>query len=214
MSTQYVASRQWVRTWTQRLYLDEAVTGITASLLLAFVILFISSANILVALLALVNIAGIIASILGMMVALGWELDSIESICLTILVGLSVDYVVHLANCYMESPFPDRNNRVRTALAEMGITVLGGAITSLGASAMLFACYLQFFQKFGGFMFGTILFSLLWALGFFMAAMATCGPQGNCGSILCLRRLLGHVVVDDAVEVTPTDNTNTKTGDL
>merc|ERR1711865_42158 len=112
------------------------------SLLLAFVILFISSANILVALLALVNIAGIIASILGMMVALGWELDSIESICLT------------------------------------------------------------------------ILFSLLWALGFFMAAMATCGPQGNCGSILCLRRLLGHVVVDDAVEVTPTDNTNTKTGDL
>jgi len=95
---------------------------------------------------------------------------------------------------------------VRTALGEMGITVLGGAITSLGASGMLFGCWLAFFQKFGGFMFGTILFSILWSLGFFMACMASFGPEKNFGSVICLRRMLGHKVtlgdpaVNDSVD--------------
>ena len=50
------------------------------SLGLAFLILFLSTANIIVAVLSLINIAGIIACILAMMVLLGWELGSIESI--------------------------------------------------------------------------------------------------------------------------------------
>ena len=35
--------------------------------------------------------------ILGFMFLLGWELGTIESVSATVLVGLSVDYVVHLA---------------------------------------------------------------------------------------------------------------------
>ena len=40
--------------------------------------------------------------IMGMMFVLGWELGTIESISATILVGLSVDYVVHIAQAYVE----------------------------------------------------------------------------------------------------------------
>eukprot|EP01044_Picomonas_judraskeda_P025357 COSAG03_NODE_7322_length_934_cov_2.558084_2_plen_97_part_00 len=43
------------------------------------------------------------AGILGMMNLLGWELGVIESVSITVLVGLSVDYVVHLANSYVEA---------------------------------------------------------------------------------------------------------------
>ena len=32
---------------------------------------------------------------------LGWSLGTIESICLTILAGFAVDYVVHYAHAYM-----------------------------------------------------------------------------------------------------------------
>lgn len=38
-----------------------------------------------------------------MMNLLGWELGVIESVSITVLVGLSVDYVVHLANSYIEA---------------------------------------------------------------------------------------------------------------
>merc|ERR1711871_467115 len=113
MKSMFQTAGMWVRNATQRTYLSDAIYGILMSLGLAFLILFLSTANIIVAVLSLINIG------------------SIESICLTILVGLSVDYVVHLANCYMEAPFSDRQRRVTSALGEMGVTVLGGAITSL-----------------------------------------------------------------------------------
>ena len=57
-------------------------------------------------------------------VMLGWELGTVESICFTIVAGFSVDYVVHLAHAYVHSTSPTRAERVRDALAEMGISVL------------------------------------------------------------------------------------------
>ena len=43
-----------------------------------------------------------IVCILGLMQLFGWEMGVIESVSITVLVGLSVDYVVHLANSYIE----------------------------------------------------------------------------------------------------------------
>ena len=76
-------------------------------------------------------------------------MGTIESISATILVGLSVDYVVHFANAYMESDTDTRYEALHDALIEMGGTVMGGAVTSLGASFMLFVCQFQYFAKFG-----------------------------------------------------------------
>ena len=128
----------------------------------------------------------------------------IESISITVLVGLSVDYVVHLANCYIEADMEDvkkrhprykdgpadaelstaeeRELRVFGALEEMGVTVFGGACTSLGASGMLFLCYFQTFFKFGGFMFMTITTSFIFANFFFMPLLSVAGPTGKCCS--------------------------------
>lgn len=42
----------------------------------------------------------------------GWELGVAESIAIVILIGMSVDYVVHLANHYVESMFPDKHRKM------------------------------------------------------------------------------------------------------
>ena len=84
------------------------------------------------------------------------ELGTIESICLTIVAGFSVDYVVHLAHAYMHSPAQSRTDRVQHALGEMGITVLSGMATTVLASVPLFLCILVFFAKFGSFMCMTV----------------------------------------------------------
>ena len=54
-----------------------------------------------------------------MMAVNGWEMGAIESISITILVGLSVDYVVHLANSYIEADAADRQDRVAASFEEM-----------------------------------------------------------------------------------------------
>merc|ERR1711998_653049 len=73
-------------------------------------------------------------------------------------------------------------DRMADAAEEMGITVFGGAIPSIGASSMLFLCYFQNFLKFGAFMCLTIVLSWAWSMLFFLPAMAIAGPQGKCCS--------------------------------
>lgn len=169
----------WVFLNTQKMLVSGAIWGAVSSAIFAFVVLCISTGNPLVSFFAITNILGIVGCILGFMNMLGWELGVIESVSCTILVGLSVDYVVHLANSYMESSKASRSERVVDAFREMGITVFGGAITSLGASGMLFACWFQTFFKFGGFMFMTIGLSFVFSNFYFMPLLAWVGPEGD-----------------------------------
>ena len=113
----------------------------------------------------------------------------LESVNLVLLVGLSVDYVVHLAEAYSRSTRRDRKGRVQDMLAEVGISVLSGAVTTLGSSIFLLAAKILFFVQFGLFMFCTIGFSILFALGLFVTVMAMIGPQGDTGDIYaCFRK--------------------------
>jgi hypothetical protein len=175
----------WIFLKTQNKLVSGALYGIFMSMLFAFIILTLSNGNPIISGFAILNLSGIICCILGLIAGMGWELGMIESISLTILVGLSVDYVVHLANAYIESGihFDTRQERVREGVTEMGVTVLGGAITSIGASLQLFFCYFIFFFKFGVFFNVTILFSFTWAFLFFLPLLALVGPEGDFGDV-------------------------------
>ena len=100
-----------------------------------------------------------------------------------LLVGLAVDYCVHMAEGYSRSVHTDRKSRVRDALEEVGISVLSGACTSLGASFFLLFATILFFTQFGIFMFCTIALSMLYSLGFFVTLLGLIGPQNQFGSL-------------------------------
>lgn len=97
-----------------------------------------------------------------------WFLFPLVTIC-------SVDYVIHLANAYRESKELTRFNRTRDALVVMGISVISACVTTFLAGFVLFFTYILFFFKFGVFIALTILFSSLWAFGFFMALASAAG---------------------------------------
>ena len=105
-------------------------------------------------------------------------------------VGLSVDYVVHLAEGYHRSAHADRMSRVKDMLEEVGISVFAGACTTLGASVFMLFAQILFIIKFGIFMLCTIGFSLLFALGFFTTVMGLVGPSGKTGDVTELYRRL------------------------
>lgn len=176
----HVASNSmWVWMHTQTVFVKSAITGMITGSVLAFVVVLLTTKQILVALASLVTIVGVLASVLGSMVALGWELGTIESICLTILAGFSVDYVVHLAHAYVHAEKDQRAEKVRSALDEIGVSVLAGMVTSASAAIALMFCQLQFFHKFGVFLILTVLLSWLWANMGFLAAMAAFGPDDS-----------------------------------
>merc|ERR1711988_755604 len=152
--------------------------------ILAFVVVLLVTRQMVVAFASMLTIVGVLASVLGSMVALGWELGTIESICLTILAGFSVDYVVHLAHAYVNAEKTERSDRVQSALDEIGVSVLAGMVTSASAAVALMLCQLQFFYKFGVFLILTVCISWIWANVGFMAAMALFGPDSGTPSWL------------------------------
>merc|ERR1711924_17402 len=150
------------------LYVSTAINGSIFGVILAFCVILIATRNYIMALTAAATTLFILASVLATVVVCGFELGTIESICITILAGFAVDYVVHLAHAYMSSHQDGRADRVRDTLWVMGVSIASGAITSCTASIALFICTLQFFAKFGAFLCLTCAYSWLWANFFFL----------------------------------------------
>lgn len=80
---------------------SNAVRGIMLGLGLAIPILIIMTTNWIVGLLAGATIAAIAVGVVGILPMAGWKLGVLESLNLTLVVGLAVDYVVHLADGYV-----------------------------------------------------------------------------------------------------------------
>jgi len=138
--THSTTSMSWVFMHTQSIYIEYAVLGILCAVAFAYIVLLVATNNLIIASAAVFTILCICACVLGGMVLLGWELGMTESICLTILAGFCVDYIVHFAHSYRTCTEPSRVQRATFALGHMGISVLSGALTSLGASFLLLFC--------------------------------------------------------------------------
>ena len=111
---------QWLITQEQLVW--GMFLGFMICFPVAFVVLVFATGSILVSLYAILSIVGIVGSLLGFTkVALGWTLGTSESIAGTICIGLAVDYSVHVAHAFMQTP-GTRQERTDHALLEMGLT--------------------------------------------------------------------------------------------
>jgi len=93
---------------SEKEFVRGAVNGIIISISFALVILLISTMNIVITFFSICSIGGIVISVVAVMQMIGWRFGIAESIAVVVLIGFSVDYVVHLANHYVESAFTDR----------------------------------------------------------------------------------------------------------
>jgi len=169
----------------QETIIREGGKGIAISLTCAFAVLLVATRNWLVSVCAILCVAHIVASVMAFIFVCGWKLGLLESIILVMVIGLSVDYVVHMADAFLESRSETRLDRARFMVGKMGLSVLCGAVTSLGSSCLMSLTYIQFFFKFGCIVIWTIFYSLVMAMVFFPAMMAAFGPQGSFGNIRC-----------------------------
>ena len=73
--------------------------------------IFLFTGDMGLSVLTLMNLSGIVVVELGMFHMMGWQLGVVEAISITILVGLSVDFCLHLAESYAQSPLASRKVR-------------------------------------------------------------------------------------------------------
>ena len=81
---------------------------------------------------------GIVSTILGTMVLMDISIGVLESICLTILVGISIDYVAHFCSAYMDTPESlSTRKRAQNSFIHIGISVFSGMITTVSSGLFL-----------------------------------------------------------------------------
>ena len=97
------ANEHWAFMDSENAFTQSAKQGLPIALAFAFVVLLIASRNIIIAFSAISSIAITILSVLYVIVTRDWRLGIAESICLIIILGLSIDYTVHLANEFIYS---------------------------------------------------------------------------------------------------------------
>ena len=93
----------WAWTCLRGQMVNNALSSIYISIIFSFVILVITSRNLQTSLIAIFCISSIIFGLLSSIYMLDWELGMIESTCLIVFIGVSVDYVVHICHQYIDS---------------------------------------------------------------------------------------------------------------
>ena len=98
---------------TEKAFVTSAIQGIFISMGFAFLVLLISTRNLLIAIFSITSVTFVIVNTVAVMVYSGWELGVAESIAIVILIGLAVDYVIHLACDYTHSIYQSRFDKMQ-----------------------------------------------------------------------------------------------------
>jgi predicted RND superfamily exporter protein len=148
-------------------------------LLSAAVVILASSKSLILTFFCTVTIGYVLTSVTATLVALGWTLGFLESICLAILIGVSVDFCIHLAHAYASaaSGDEDRGVRIKYALIHMGPSILSTALTTVLSAVVMLFTVITFFQKFALILFLTVVQASIGSFIVFVVMLDCFGPR-------------------------------------
>ena len=158
--------------------LNSAMQNLGIALVAATgVILVATKFNWHIAAISFVTLLCIMSEVLMTMVVFGMKINMIEGLAVGIAAGMAVDYLLHLAHSFAEQPHEHREDRVRGALKDMGISIVSGCGTTVGACSALLLCDMAWFSRFGKFLFFIVFWAFVTSMSGLMALFAALGPH-------------------------------------
>jgi predicted RND superfamily exporter protein len=109
----FVSSQEWVQAVTYTQITSSVVPTLAASVVLSAVVVFIFAGRPILTLLAALTLIFICASVMGIIYLLKWNLGATEVMSITSLVGLAVDFCIHVVEGYMEARAGTRRGNAR-----------------------------------------------------------------------------------------------------
>ncbi|XP_032228558.1 protein dispatched homolog 3 [Nematostella vectensis] len=186
LQSAFHTSEDWVHMFMEVVAVNGAIYGIVFSLILCMVAVVIFTGHILLSIIVMLTILGVLCLVVGVFYLVGWHLGAVEAISLSILVGTSVDYCVHLIDGYIIAGrfIPDsglsnkevRRWRASAAISHIGSSILSSAVTTIVAAVPLCLTTIQIFAKFGQILAINTAVSILYTLTFCIALIALIAP--------------------------------------
>merc|ERR1711871_590255 len=171
-------SSAWTKMDTELGIISSTVTSYLSSNAICLICVIIFTGDLLISLYAMLAIFMIVTTLMGFLFAvLGYTFGAIEAVGVTIFVGMSVDYALHMAHGYHSAHGSTRFEKIRDALTHLGISIIGGAVTTAGAAVFLFFCHMYLFVQLGTMMFMNTTLALYFSLFFMPALLVIAGPM-------------------------------------
>ena len=93
---------------------------------------------------------------------------------------MSVDYLLHMSHSFNHQ-YGNKQERVRKALREMGISVFSGAVTTLSAAISLCFCVFYIYSRLGIYLIWLIVCAFVYSVTVLTALLAEYGPNDGEG---------------------------------
>ncbi|XP_061623324.1 protein dispatched homolog 3 [Phyllopteryx taeniolatus] len=179
----------WKQIFMEIIGVESALWSLLLSLAICAAAVSIFTAHIFLLLPVLLTILGVICAVGALMYWLGWELGAVEAISLSILVGSSVDYCLHLVEGYVLAGATARSTaqlcseaaaasqtRSVEAVDHVGVAIVSSAVTTVISTVPLFFCVIVPFAKFGQIVAINTTVSILFTLTVTVAMLASAAP--------------------------------------
>ncbi|KAL9980997.1 hypothetical protein ACROYT_G009647 [Oculina patagonica] len=163
---------------------DGTYSSLGISVAVSFAVMLLTTLNIFISIYAIITIIGIIAITIGSLVLAGWQLNILESIVMSVAVGLSIDFTMHYGVAYRLAPDKSqRVSRVRYSLVHIGSAITMAAVTTFLTGLMMMpATVLAYFQL-GQFLMLVMVFSWLYSTFGFLSICTVIGPRDDFGQL-------------------------------
>ncbi|XP_072684503.1 protein dispatched homolog 3 isoform X1 [Canis lupus baileyi] len=200
----------WKQIFMEIIGVQSALYGLALSLLICVAAVAVFTTHVLLLLPVLLSILGIVCLVVTIMYWSGWEMGAVEAISLSILVGSSVDYCVHLVEGYLlagenlpphqaEDAHSQRQWRTLEAVRHVGVAIVSSALTTVIATVPLFFCIIAPFAKFGKIVALNTGVSILYTLTVSTALLGVMAPGSFTRTRTSFLKALGAVLLAGAL---------------
>ncbi|NXU81377.1 DISP2 protein, partial [Oreotrochilus melanogaster] len=162
----------------------EMMVVMGLSIAISFVVLLLTTWNVLLSVFSVTAIAGTVLVTIGLLVLLEWQLNAVESLFISAAVGLSVDFTVNYCISYHLCPHSDRLSRVAFSLKQMSCATAMASSALFSAGVIMLPATVLAYRKLGIFIVMIKCISCGFASFFFQSLCCFFGPEKNCGQIL------------------------------
>ena len=143
--------------------------------------------DVLVTLYATLSVLLTVSVTVAALVGLGWRLNVVESVTVSVAAGLSVDFALHhaVAYCLAAGSQADRRRRVHEAARVVAPPVAMSAATTFLVGLCLTPSTVLAYRQIGTFLMILVVASWFFTTFFFQALLCVAGPRGNFAQLSC-----------------------------
>ncbi|OWF56167.1 protein dispatched homolog 3-like [Mizuhopecten yessoensis] len=187
LDSMFQTSQFWTKVLMEVVAVNSAIYGLVLSMVVCMVAVALFTGHVLLLFIVFICILQMICLVVGVFYMAGWEMGGVEAISLSILVGSSVDYCVHLVEGYLlagkalpqdhkQSASSARRWRTKAAITHIGVSILSSALTTIVAAIPLTQTIIKPFAKFGQIVAINTSVSIVYSLTVCSAFLATIAP--------------------------------------